>query len=301
MRQDSLPSNVEEPIIQKPRPDRPFQKITIDFCSYAGRDYLIIVDCFTDWPAIIPMDHGITTSKLIIALRQSFCHTGIPEIIWSDGGPQFTSNMFQQFVHKVSTPHYPQSNGKVEATVKSMKNIIRMSWNGRSLNQDKFCRALLQYRNTPSRKNNLSPAQKLYRRPVQDITPAHRRSFSEEWQHKAEAAEQQAQQTLQSSEDYYNQHAHNLQDIQIDSNIAIHNNRTKLWDIYGVVTYISPHRRYYVKTLSGRVLVRNRRFLCRRAPASIPVSAQQQLTSHLTPGPSLMCQSTSVDIYPKDS
>ncbi len=196
--------------------------------------------------------------------------------------------MLKSHSHKVSTPHYPQSNGKVEATVKSMKRIIRISWNGRSLNQDKFCRALLQYRNTPSRKDSLSPAQKLYGRPVQDIIPAHHRSFSEEWQewqHKPEAAEQQAQQTLKSSEEYYNQHAHPLQEIQIGSNVAIHNNRTKLWDIYGIVTYISPHRRYHVKTLSGRVLVRNRHFLRRRVPASIPVSTQQQLTSHITPTP----------------
>ena len=289
--QDSLPSNVKEPLIQKPRPDRPFQEIAIDFCSYASRDYLIIVDCCTDWPAIISMDRGTTTSQLITVLRQSFCRTGIPEIIWSDGGPQFTSNLFQEFAkqwgfsHKVSTPHYPQSNGKVEATVKSMKRIIRISWNGQSLNQDKFCRALLQYRNTPSRKDSLSPAQKLYGGPVQDIIPAHHRSFSEEWQHKAEAAEHQAQQTLKSSEEYYNQHAHTLQEIQIGSNVAIHNNRTKLWDIYGIVIYISPHRRYHVKTLSGRVLVRNRRFLRRRVPASIPVSTQQQLTSHITPTP----------------
>ena len=56
--QDSLPSNVKEPLIQKSRPDRPFQEIAIDFCSYASRDYLIIVDCCTDWPAIISMDRG---------------------------------------------------------------------------------------------------------------------------------------------------------------------------------------------------------------------------------------------------
>ncbi len=129
------------------------------------------MDCFTDWPVIISMDHGTTTSQLITVLRQSFCRTGIPEIIWSDGGPQFTSNMFQEFAkqwgfsHKVSTPHYPQSNGKVEATVKSMKRIIRISWNRQSLNEDKSCRALLQYRNTPSCKDSLSPAQKLYGRP----------------------------------------------------------------------------------------------------------------------------------------
>ena len=204
--QDCLPSNVKEPLIHKPRPDRPFQEIAIDFCSYAGRDYLITVDCFTDWPEIICMNHGTTTLQLTMALRQTFCRTAIPDVIWSDGGPQFTSNMFHEFAkhwgfsHIISTPHYPQSNGKVEATVKSMKKIIRISWNGRFLNHDKFCRALLQYRNTPCHRDGLSPSQKLYGHPVQDILPAHRRSFAEEWQNKVEAAEQKTNQTLQSSE-----------------------------------------------------------------------------------------------------
>ena len=58
--QDHLPSNPKEPIIQKPRPDRPFQEISVDLCSHAGHTYLIIVDCFTDWPAIISLDHGTT-------------------------------------------------------------------------------------------------------------------------------------------------------------------------------------------------------------------------------------------------
>ena len=165
--QDHLPSNTKEPLVQKPKPDRPFQEIAVDFCSYAGCEYLIIVDCYTDWPAILSMDHGATTLQLITALRQSFCQTAIPDILWSDGGPQFTSKQFRDFshqwgfLHKVSTPHYPQTNGKIKATVKSMKKIIRTSWNGRFLDHDKFCHALLQYRNTPSRKDGLSSAQKL--------------------------------------------------------------------------------------------------------------------------------------------
>ena len=93
--QDHLPSNPKEPIIQKPKPDRPFQEIAIDLCSHAGRTYLIIVDCFTDWPAIISLDHGTTSAQVIIAIRQSFCHTAIPDIVWSHGGLQFTSKIFR--------------------------------------------------------------------------------------------------------------------------------------------------------------------------------------------------------------
>ena len=172
--QDHLPSNPKEPIIQKPKPARPFQEIAVDLCSHAGCTYLIIVDCFTDWPAITSLDHGTTSAQVIVAIRQSFCRTAIPDIVWSDGGPQFNSKMFTDFAnrwgfqHKVSSPRYPQSNGKVEATVKSMKKLIYASWTGRSLDHDKLCRALLQYRNTPSRKDGLSPAQKLFGHPVQD-------------------------------------------------------------------------------------------------------------------------------------
>ena len=274
--QDHLPSNPKEPIIQKPTPERPFQEIAVDLCSHAGRTYLIIVDCFTDWPAIISLDRGTNALQVISAIRQSFCRTAIPDVVWSDGGPQFTSKVFKDFtkrwgfLHKVSSPRYPQSNGKVEATVKSMKKLIRASWTGRSLDHDKLCRAILQYRNTPCRKDGLSPAQKLFGHPVQDILPAHHRSFLPKWQRPISTADQQRRDTLQSSAAYYNSHAHPLSDIKIGSHVAIQNSQTKAWDIYGVVTEVSPERRYYVKTQGGRVLVRNRCFLRRRTPTSIP-------------------------------
>ena len=107
------------------------------------------------------MDHGITTLQLITGLCQSFCRNGIPEIIWS-GGLQFTSNLFQEFAkqcgfsHKASTPHYPQ----VEATVKSMKKSS--VYHGMDDHSTRTS-SVGQYRNTPSCKDSLSPAQKLYK------------------------------------------------------------------------------------------------------------------------------------------
>ena len=141
------------------------------------------------------MGHSITVAHLINVLRQSFCRTAIPEIVWSDGDPQFTSKCFQDFskqwgfTYPTSSPHCLQSNSKAEATVKSMKRIIATSWSTRTLNEDKLCHAVLQYRNTLSHKHGVSPAQKLYGRPIQDTLPAHRHSFAPEWQRSVQLAE----------------------------------------------------------------------------------------------------------------
>ena len=48
--QEHLPSNPREPITIKPRPGRPFPELAADFCSYASQDFLILVDCYSDWP-----------------------------------------------------------------------------------------------------------------------------------------------------------------------------------------------------------------------------------------------------------
>ena len=107
--QDQLPSNSKEPIMSKPKPFWPFQEIAMDFCSYGGEQFLIVVDCFTDWPEIIPMQHDTSTSRLIQALTQLFCQTAVPDVLWSDGGPQFTSKLLNDFPSNGGLcirPHY---------------------------------------------------------------------------------------------------------------------------------------------------------------------------------------------------
>ena len=94
-------------------------------------------------------------------------------------------------------------------------------------------------------------------------------------------AEQQQQDTLQSSTTYYNSHADQLSDIKIGSHVAIQNSQTKVWDIYGIAIEVSPERRYYIKTKGGRVLVRNCRCLCCRIPTFIPNHTTQSGCSQL--------------------
>ena len=48
-----------------------------------------------------------------------------------------------------------------------MKKLIRAAWTGRFLDKTILCQAFLQYQNTPSARDRLSPVQKLFRHPLQ--------------------------------------------------------------------------------------------------------------------------------------
>ena len=76
--------------------------------------------------------------------------TGVSVRIRTDGGPQFKSSKFQQFVKKwgvastISTPHYPQSNGHAEAAVKTMKHLVAKTAEHESLDCDEFSSGLIE-------------------------------------------------------------------------------------------------------------------------------------------------------------
>ena len=38
----------KEQLIQKPKPPRLFQEVAANYCSYGGKQFLILVDCFTN-------------------------------------------------------------------------------------------------------------------------------------------------------------------------------------------------------------------------------------------------------------
>ena len=153
-----------------------------------------------------------------------------------------------------------------------MKKLIQAAWTGRSINEDKLTRALLQYRNTRARREGLSHAQKLFGHPIQDTLPAHCRAFAEQWQRQITQAERQKAKTDEAVEKSYNQHAKPLPGLNVGNRVTVQNQDTKHWDVYCTITDIRPHRRYFIKTHSGRVLVRNRRFLRRRVPLSLPTA-----------------------------
>ncbi len=114
-----------------------------------------------------------------------------------------------------------------------MKKIIEGAWVQYHLDNTKLARALLQYRNTPSRRDGLSPAQKLFGKPMQDIIPAFHRAFAPQRQQTIQEDDQS-----QKVEAFYTQHAQPLRELNNGTNVAIQNPITKRWDIYEIITVV---------------------------------------------------------------
>ena len=124
-------------------------------------------------------------------------------------------------------------------------------------------------------RDGLSPAQKLYGHPIQDTLPIHQQAFLPEWQHSREETERHTQQSQEAAAARYNFTANSLPDITVGTNVAVQNTRTGLWDTYGLVTFIGPHRQYHVRMARGKMLIRNRHFLCSRVTGSIRTGQRQ--------------------------
>ena len=59
-----------------------------------------------------------------------FAHFGIPDLLVSDNGPQFSSKEFGQFAdllgftYQTSSPYYQQANGRSERAVQVANTIL---------------------------------------------------------------------------------------------------------------------------------------------------------------------------------
>ena len=71
-----------------------------------------------------------------------------------------------------SAAYYAQSNGRAELAVKTAKRMLLGNCDDKGdIDNMRFARALLQFRNTPLQGINLSPAQILYGRELKDCMP----------------------------------------------------------------------------------------------------------------------------------
>ena len=265
---ENAPSQTKEPYSEAPKPMYPFQYICMDYFEIGHHSYLSCVDRFSGWLTIIHFKNA-TSLKLISACRNIFIAYGVPEELSSDGGPQFTSSDFKEFLsnwgvhHRLSSVGYPQSNGRAELAVKSAKRLIQdnTSSDG-SLDNDRAARAILQHRNTPIPELGLSPAQLLLHRQLRDSIPARPTHYRlhKDWILTAEEREKAFAKRNQTIKNDYNQHSRLLSPISTQTAVRIQEKGK--WTKSGRVVETLPNRQYRIRMDgSGRVTLRNRRFL----------------------------------------
>ncbi|XP_068226633.1 uncharacterized protein [Palaemon carinicauda] len=124
------PSQQQEPLLCNENPSRPFESVSADFFSVAGKSFLVYVDRLSGWPVVVKFGTNTTAEVTTRHFSHIFRDLGVPVRLRTDGGPQFTSSEFKNFLtrwgvqHVISTPYYPQSNGHAEAAVKKVKHFI---------------------------------------------------------------------------------------------------------------------------------------------------------------------------------
>lgn len=150
----------------------PFERVHVDFAGpFMGNYFFILIDAYTKWPEIYVIPN-IGTQITIEKCREIFSRYGIPEVLVSDNGAQFTSNEFQQFlnmngiIHKRSAPYHPATNGQVERNVQTFKNKLKTINCNRSEINKVLAHILLNYRRTPHATTGESPSSMMFNRQI---------------------------------------------------------------------------------------------------------------------------------------
>ena len=223
-----------------------------------------------------------TSESVISALKYQFARHGIPDVLITDNGPQFTSEKFRNFVeewqfqHTTSSPGYPQSNGKAENAVKTVRSLMRKSLRAGT---DPFL-ALLAFGNTPTEGVGTSPAHRRFSRRTKTLLPTTTALLQPAV---ISGQMQKIQKTKEKQAAAYKRAAKPLQPLSLDETVRVQPIKTesRKWE-KATVSRTLPIRLYEVVTADGRTYRRNRRHLRASAESSeLPLAnAEASPSSH---------------------
>ena len=156
-----------EPLRPSPLPELPFQKVGTDLFEW-DKIYLLVIDYYSRFIEIAQLT-GSSSAEVVRHTKSIFARHGIPEVVVSDNGPQYTSSTYAEFAreycfnHVTSSPLYPPREW---GGVKTVKQLLRKRG-------DPYL-ALLAYRATPLQ-CGFSLAELLMSRRLRTTVPTTRR------------------------------------------------------------------------------------------------------------------------------
>ena len=153
----NAPSQAGTPPIPSAPPSTPFEAVFADFFDHGGRHFLVVGDRLSGWVEVFGSPSGTImagASGLVRHLRSFFVTFGVPEDISTDGGPEFTATVTEEFLstwgvrHRVSSAHFLVSNGRSEVAVKAANRLLMSNTSPSGcLDQDRLLQAMPQARN----------------------------------------------------------------------------------------------------------------------------------------------------------
>ena len=126
------------PVVDRPLLSEPFESVAVDIVGplpkgKGGCRYLLTYICLaTRWPEAVPL-RSVTAKSVADGLWEIFSRTGIPEVMLTDQGSQFTGRVVKCLcdwmgIARIRTsPYHPQTNGVVERMHGSLKAILGKS------------------------------------------------------------------------------------------------------------------------------------------------------------------------------
>ena len=137
--------HTKAPLERLPAPTKRFSHIPVGELKPAceGKHTLLtVIDMWTGWPEAFPMtmhgDAANTKACAKVLVRQRITRWGVPDIITSDCGSQFASDLwlevcrFMGIARDPTTSYHPQHNGKVERMHRCLKNSLCVRLLGRA-------------------------------------------------------------------------------------------------------------------------------------------------------------------------
>ena len=156
-----------------------------------------------------------------------------------------------------SSPHYPQSNGLAERTIRTVKGLLSNS-------PDPYL-SLLSFRATPIPWCSFSPAQLLMGRQVKTDIPTLKKELIPQWSYISDFRERDKEYKAKQKRDYDDRHrTRPLDPLLPDTPVYI---RTGNDQTTGQIrSHANTPRSYLVTTSNGRELRRSRQHLTPRSP-----------------------------------
>ena len=170
---NKIARHTRQPVQALPTPAGRFEHVHVDLVGPFPREQdrrfiLTIVDRTTRWPEAVAIKDATADTVLQAFHNTWIARFGVPRIVTSDRGAQFTSKAWTASLERLgvstvnTTAYHPQSNGLVERFHRSLKNALRCAVSASKSWTRSLPWVLLGLRNAPRSETATSSAEVLY-------------------------------------------------------------------------------------------------------------------------------------------